>query len=137
MNSMMNKKIKIFLYFWLPVLLYSVLIYSLSSNQNTAFISQFFFIDKLIHFLVYAFLGLLVVRAFTTLRFQGNMFWLILISILLSTLYGVSDEIHQYFVPSRHVDVKDICADLLGSAFGVFLYYFLCIKERGLNKLPD
>ena len=42
-----------------------------------------------------------------------------MLSILLSSLYGISDEIHQSFVPYRTADVMDALADIIGSAFGV------------------
>jgi VanZ family protein len=36
----------------------------------------------------------------------------------LATLYGVSDEIHQMFVPPRTPDWRDICADAFGALTG-------------------
>ncbi len=136
MNIIMNKKIKIFLYYWLPLLLYCLLIYTLSSNQYPSNIPKLFLMDKLIHFFAYAFLGLLVIRTLSTIRLKENMTLLIIISIVLSTLYGVSDEIHQYFVPFRCPDIKDIFANLFGSAFGVYFYYLFCIKYSFLSSIP-
>jgi VanZ family protein len=95
-----------------------------------------FYADKFIHFFVYAFLGLLIIRAFTTLPIREHMVFLIIISIFLSTLYGLSDEIHQCFVPNRCADAKDIYADLLGSAFGVYAYYLLSIKYHVPVLIP-
>ena len=135
-DIIMNKKSKIFLYYWLPLLLYCILIYSLSSNKYPSNVPQIFFMDKLIHFFAYAFLGLLVIRAFSTIRLKENMVLLIIISIFLSTLYGLSDEIHQYFVPYRCADINDIFANLFGSAFGVYLYYFFYIKYSFPSLFP-
>ena len=42
-----------------------------------------------------------------------------LISILLASLYGLSDEFHQSFVPGRDVDLFDWVADTLGAALAV------------------
>ena len=135
-DRIMNKKSKIFLCYWLPLLLYCILIYTLSSDKYPVHVPKIFSADKLVHFFAYAFLGLLVIRAFATLRLKENIALLIIISILFSTLYGFSDEMHQYFVPYRRADIKDIFADLLGSAFGVYFYYLLSIKYRVPVLIP-
>lgn len=36
--------------------------------------------------------------------------------VLLCTLYGVTDELHQYFVDGRMMDIMDIRNDLIGAA---------------------
>jgi VanZ family protein len=40
---------------------------------------------------------------------------------LIGSLYGVTDEIHQYYVPGRSADPFDVLADVMGVALGVFL----------------
>lgn len=47
---------------------------------------------------------------------------MVILSVLLSSLYGISDEIHQYFVPYRDADLMDILADTLGVVMGVYFY---------------
>jgi VanZ family protein len=44
--------------------------------------------------------------------------------VLASTLYGVTDEIHQSYVPGRHCDPWDVVKDLGGSVCGVLLFRF-------------
>ena len=39
-------------------------------------------------------------------------------AIVISTLYGLSDECHQLFVPGRTFDLLDLAADAVGSAAG-------------------
>ncbi len=39
-------------------------------------------------------------------------------AIFLGSLYGLADELHQYFVPNRYADPIDWVADTLGSAVG-------------------
>jgi VanZ family protein len=42
----------------------------------------------------------------------------VLIAFAFSFLYGVSDEIHQLFVPGRYFSYTDLAADAFGSALG-------------------
>jgi VanZ family protein len=66
-----------------------------------------------------------------TLKLRENQYLLVAVSILFCILYGISDEIHQYFVPSRQADVMDALFDGLGGALGVVLYLFM--EKRLLN----
>jgi len=54
----------------------------------------------------------------------------ILYSSIFSLLYGVTDEIHQYFVPTRCFDVYDICADAVGGILGSVLFIILLMLAR-------
>jgi VanZ family protein len=42
----------------------------------------------------------------------------VVLSVLASSIYGISDEIHQYFVPSRMADIADVAANTVGSFMG-------------------
>jgi len=75
-----------------------------------------------LHFTAYALLGALFLRAFKTTRIKNNLILVFILSALLSSLYGISDEIHQSFVPFRTADAMDALADILGSITGVYLY---------------
>ena len=57
---------------------------------------------------------------------------LAVISICFATLYGVSDEIHQFFVAARQADVMDGIADFAGSILGA-VGYMLVTLQRGRN----
>jgi VanZ family protein len=70
-----------------------------------------------LHVMTYAGLGALAARA--TARGLRDVSWrAVLGAILISTLYGVSDEYHQMFVPGRTFDVLDMVADAIGSIAG-------------------
>ena len=53
---------------------------------------------------------------------------MLILSVLLSSLYGISDEIHQYFVPYRDADLMDVLADMLGGIMGVYIYQAIARK---------
>jgi len=84
-------------------------------------------IDKLIHTIEYSILSLLL---FLSLRLSSTIemnavFW---VSAIGSSLYGLSDEIHQLFVPLREFDVLDIICNTSGSIIGAYVMF------RYLNK---
>jgi VanZ family protein len=74
------------------------------------------FPDWTTHGAAYALLGALCRRGF-----QGRA-QPVLLAVLLSTAYGISDEYHQSFVPGRHADPLDVAKDLGGSLMGASLY---------------
>ena len=76
----------------------------------------------MLHFTAYALLGALFLRAFNITRIRHHLKLIIILSIILSSLYGISDEIHQSFVPFRTADAMDALADIIGSITGVYLY---------------
>lgn len=71
--------------------------------------------DKYGHFLVYGLLGTLVCRT-------GRGWRAGLLGLAVASLYGVSDEWHQSFVPGRSSDVMDWVADTSGAALAIGLY---------------
>ena len=110
---------------WLPLIIYCLIIFVQSSLPAYERLPEFRYSDKLFHFGAYALMGILFFRAFQTLRKITNVRLLILFSIAAATLYGISDEIHQHFVPFREADFLDVVANMLGAVCGVFIYRFL------------
>jgi VanZ family protein len=122
-NLLLNN-IRKFLYYWFPIIIYCALIYFQSSRPAPETIPAIPYIDKLLHVVAYAVLGALFLRAFRTLKSKHPTLMMIL-SMLLSMLYGISDEIHQYFVPFRNAELPDVFANMVGSVLGVLLYWKL------------
>ena len=81
--------------------------------------------SRIAHFIEYAILGALLIRAFYNSKISlfGS---LIMTSIAVASLYAATDEIHQYFVPGRVMDIVDWLFDFLGSVFGAILYKLFC-----------
>jgi VanZ family protein len=121
------EKLNKFFIYWFPILLYCLLIFIQSSHPSPDITPHWPFMDKVLHFAAYALLGALFLRAFNTTRIKQNLKLIIILSILLTSLYGISDEIHQSFVPFRTADVMDALADIIGSVFGVGVFS-LCLK---------
>lgn len=82
-----------------------------------------------VHVAAYAGLGALAARA--TARGLHNVSWRAVgFAILIGSLYGVSDEYHQMFVPGRTFDVFDMLADVIGSVVGAGAAYAWSIMRR-------
>jgi VanZ family protein len=125
----MPLKLKRFVFYWLPLILYCLFIYIQSANPSPEQIPSFPFVDKVLHFLAYGIMGILFYRAYQTLRIKNNIQMLMLLSVVSASLYGISDEIHQSFVPFREAEVADVIADMLGAASGVLLYQLLVVSR--------
>lgn len=117
-----------FTFYWLPLLCYAGLIFYASSLSHLFQPLTFYSADKLLHIGEYAILGILTINILQKyFPDQGNK-RLKILAVVLSTLYGVSDEFHQYFIPFRDASIFDVGADGIGSFLGVFLYI---IVKRG------
>ena len=119
----MSPKIKIIAYYWLPLVAYCVLIYIQSSYPSPQRLPSFEFSDKLMHFGAYAVMGVLFYRAYQTLPVKSNIHLIVWLSMISASLYGISDEIHQSFVPYRDGSIGDVIADVLGAVCGVYAYH--------------
>jgi hypothetical protein len=97
---------------------WALLIFGLSSIPGASFpASKLLSYDKLLHAGVYAVLGGLCFLALRR-RWPQKPSVLVLVATALSTLYGITDEFHQSFVPGRSPDVHDVLADCVGALVG-------------------
>ncbi|MFQ9741932.1 MAG: VanZ family protein [Slackia sp.] len=58
---------------------------------------------------------------------------------LIASLYGVTDEIHQIFVPTRSCDPADWAVDTVAAIVGAILAYAVIRrlkKTKGADKTP-
>ena len=115
---------------YLGLLFYCLFIYWLSDQQTLPTPELFENQDKVLHFGAYFVMGLFAWRSFRHLISPPII--LTLITIAFCSLYALSDEWHQSFVPGRSSDVLDWIADTLGAGFSVFLLYKL--QKRGVFR---
>jgi len=87
--------------------------------------------DHLGHSIGYAMLAVLVLRALAGATWQGVTLLRGVSTVAFCTLYGMSDEWHQSFVPGRSPAWDDVAADLRGAVLGAALVLILHI----INKL--
>ncbi len=141
-------KLRSFVKYWLPVLAMMGLIFSASSDRESAQHSSrilgpifrwlfphlahkdvnalIFLTRKCAHFAEYAVLALLIWRALRKPVKNDPRPWdwsQARRSGLLVVLYAVTDELHQVFVPCRQASLGDVMIDTVGAAIAlVFLW---------------
>ena len=116
-------------WYWLPVALYAGMIFLLSAQSHPDEHLPSFLLkdvsDKVLHAVEYAVLGGLCYRAF---RWGVNgpvASYALLVAIVTASLYGVTDEVHQFFVPFRESSWLDWLADTAGATVGALSWRFL------------
>lgn len=80
-----------------------------------------FIVRKSAHFLIYFLGGFFIYGFMNTYKFPKKK--TIYYSILFGFIYSITDEIHQYFVPGRSMQIRDVFID----TFGVILMVLLCL----------
>lgn len=108
--------------YWLPVILYAILIFLVSSIPGSQVPAFFAYQDGVVHVLEYALLAVLVLRA-AKVSFPGRRPWVRAAGVFLGCLlYAATDEFHQRFVPLRYCSA----VDLLWDGIGILLPLTVC-----------
>jgi VanZ family protein len=87
-------------------------------------------IRKLGHWSEYFILAVLLMRALNADFFSEHARRLPFWSIVLTTLYAATDELHQSFVPSRSASVIDVAIDSFGAVCGTLCFH---LRNRRSN----
>ena len=130
----MNKKSVISFISKAVSFLFAVLIFAFSSIPYAQAPFEFRFGDKLAHLLLYLLFSVPLFFSFYT---SVKVFWqkyAYLFALVIGTVYGLLDELHQGFVPGRQKDVFDFLADLAGTLLGLFIIW-LSLEFRSKKKL--
>jgi VanZ family protein len=141
-------RVRIFIKYWLPPLVWMAVIFSASSDRKSfehssriigPFLHWLFpqisdaaihavvlVIRKCAHLTEYAVLALLFWRALRRPAKNDPRPWswrLAGIAVLLVALYAASDEFHQSFVPTRTASPVDVMIDTVGAIVGMALLW--------------
>jgi VanZ family protein len=119
---------------WIPPVGYMALIFFASSVPGDQLPGHFW--DKAVHVLVYGGLGVLFLLPLAEGRIDAVTTRVAAAAVLLATLYGVFDEIHQAFTPERSPDWHDLLADFLGASLGVIVMLMLLAVWRRARGEP-
>lgn len=107
--------------YWAPPAVYAGAIFLLSAlphpeEKLPSFLGEIS--DKVLHLAEYGILGLLCYRAFRRAAGEWGARHALWLAIVMATAYGLSDELHQVFVPPREADPWDLMADAAGAVIG-------------------
>lgn len=80
------------------------------------------------HGVVFLVLGLLAQNAVNKSGARGMK--AVAISLAICVIYGITDEIHQLFVPGRAFQVSDLAMDAIGSIIGIAAVWSLYNRVR-------
>ena len=117
--------------YFIPWVLFSLTIIYFSNQENIDFLDDTFYLsDKILHFIAYFCYGLTIQFALINSNNYNHKKFIITV-IIIGSLFGVSDEIHQYFIEGRSSEILDWLADTLGIVSSLLLKNFiLWIKNR-------
>ena len=102
---------------WAPVVAYMAAIFFVSGLQVAPLPEEVS--DKTGHFVAYGGLAVLSVRAVAGGLPSGVTWRVAWLALAIAGGYGISDEIHQTFVPGRSGSVADWYADVSGAVIGI------------------
>ena len=116
-------------WYWVPVALYAGVIFYLSAQSHPEEQLPSFLIedvsDKVLHGVEYGILALLCYRAFRWAAGSAVAQQAVALAIVAASVYGVTDEVHQFFVPFRESSWQDWLADTIGAAIGALSWRFI------------
>ena len=120
------------LWYWAPVALYAGTIFYLSSQSHPEEQLPSFLLkdvsDKVLHAVEYGILAMLCYRAFRWAAGPAVARQAVVLAIVTASVYGLTDEAHQFFVPFRESSWLDWLADTIGAAIGAMSWRFLRLE---------
>ena len=105
----------------IPVVILTIIIFILSSRTQPIPPAGEYYIDYFYVFLHMGEFGLFAMLLMLGFYPKIKLHYLIGISLL----YGVLDEVHQYFVPTRWCDIVDVISNSIGSILGIIGFFVL------------
>ncbi|GHT89287.1 antibiotic resistance protein VanZ [Spirochaetia bacterium] len=117
----------------IPALLVVTGIWVLSSQSILPVPKGILGFDKFQHLIAYLVLAGTFACWFFPTQWQFHRLRTFLLIVLVSSLYGVIDEVHQFYVPGRNCNVWDWMADTIGALLGAGT---AALFERIVKKRP-
>lgn len=104
------------------IIILIVSIVNVGTNANI----EIHVIDKIVHTGMYGLLALLMIVGFLKQRSSNYIrFNAIRLSVIITTMYGISIEIVQSFIPERGFDWVDMIANTIGAFIGFGLFVLI------------
>ena len=113
---------------WFSVLLWMAVIFVLSTEHFSAARTPIapdtvrFLLRKVAHWTEYFILAFLFMRALNVSSDKLISKRHIVLSVIVATVYAVTDEWHQSFVPNREAKISDVAIDAVGACCGTWVW---------------
>lgn len=104
---------------WTITIIIAITIFYLSSKTFDGPPGGVSYFSIFYHFLAFFYLSFFLLISLIKGKINKN---LLIIGLILAILYGISDEIHQYFVPGRASTISDVLINSAGILFAGTLY---------------
>ncbi len=115
----------------LPFIIYTIAIFYVSNQPQAPFdVNIFWSFDKVLHLFAYFIYYICCIFFINALSKKYTKLKPEKYSLIISMVFAISDEFHQYFIPGRSAEIGDILADFTG----IFLAFLLC--RFFILKLP-
>jgi VanZ family protein len=122
-----------------PFILWLIIIFAESSFPSEAYPKiDIISADKIVHMGVF---GLLAALSYISFIHQEKYTTLskyaLVYALVITAIYGASDEFHQYFVPNRDCEFWDWAADLAGALVMILLIKFYLSRKWKIFKSKE
>ena len=113
---------------WFITFVIAGLIFYLSSLTFAPCPPKIFFLSCLYHLLAFFFLSTFFI--FSLIKGKSQNKKLIFFAVIIAIAYGITDELHQFFVPGRTTSFLDILLNSVGIIFASVIYALLRFFRR-------
>ena len=116
----------------LPAILVMIGIFILSALPgNDPLLNSFELNDKIKHVIAYFVLGISICLWIPSAKWRQKTLICGVVMIAICTIFGISDEFHQSFVPGRRGnDIGDIVADFIGGFLAVIIFAYASLRRN-------
>ena len=118
---------------WIPSIIWAIFIFYLSNQPGSNLPKSGIFavegIDRIGHFLEFFIFALLAAYGIENDRKNLGLLKKIWFLILISSLYALSDEVHQIPISERFFDIIDLIVDISGVVTFVIIYIFVKLAK--------
>jgi len=123
------------IFFIIQWIIFCGLIFYLSSLPNVEFLPKSIIDrDKLLHLIGFFFYGISTQLFINTICINQKKSSRIFYVLIIGIIYGLTDELHQSFVPGRTSDIYDFLVDLIGIILSLCLFNLIL---KALNKFKE
>ena len=122
------------LFVYAPLIIYWTILFT-ATTLPVESVPTFAISDKIHHLVAYFILSALLYLTLIYQRKSKTLFtYAPSVAILIASVYGALDEIHQILIPGRFAEILDWLADFVGTLLGVLLISYLIKKLKYIPR---